>query len=51
MTEHGVRGGLPASPPYDVAQAVDVLITSLPTAEALDPVCQRGLESDGAPDC
>lgn len=38
MAEHVARGGLPASSPYDVASGVEVLITSLPSAAALERV-------------
>lgn len=38
LTEHVDRGGLPAESPYAAARAVDVLVTSLPSSEALSAV-------------
>lgn len=38
LVEHVDRGGLPAESPYAAAQAVDVLVTSLPSSEALSAV-------------
>lgn len=40
MAQHVARGGLSASSPYDVAGSVEVLVTSLPSAAALERVVE-----------